>query len=148
EAKIPGNLLDGANAVKLRGKLRFRRIKLQLLHTLETIASVRWNRSRIIIGAVAELRELDNAQGGQCPSIDVEIAGQRSGEIRDFPLLKQKADARRAPQLSEEFLPVIIRQLDRQLLRNQILLHQGNEDRAARFLLQSACRCDPVRCDV
>src|ERR1700693_3402158 len=94
ETQIFCDLLNGTSAVELRRKLRFGDGQPQILHSLKSIASVSWNRSRIVISAVAELRKLNETQCRQRPLIDIEVAGERSSEVRKGSLFKRKANAR------------------------------------------------------
>src|ERR1700736_535161 len=147
ESQIFCDLLNGTNAVELGRELRLGDGQPQILHSLKSIASVSRNRGRIIISAVADLRELDEAQRRQRPLIDI-VGGERRGEVWERFLLKRKANARRAPKFGEKFLSVMLRQLHRRLVQNQILLRERDEEWAPGLLLLGARSCDPVRIDI
>src|SRR5438445_5527321 len=131
ESKIFCDLLDRANSVELRRELCLGDCEPQVLYSFKSIAGVGRNGSRIVISAVAELRELDKAQRRQRPLIDIELARKRGREVGKRSLLKGKADTRCTPKLREKFLPVILRKLHCRFLRNQIFLRQSDEHRAS-----------------
>src|SRR5438128_11434714 len=108
ESQIFCDLLDRANSVELRRELCFGDCEPQVLHSLKSITGVGRNGSRIVISAVAELRELDKAQRRQGAVINIELARKHSGEVRKRFLLKRKPNARSAPKVREKFLSVML----------------------------------------
>src|SRR5205807_5016957 len=131
-----------------RRELRLGDGQPQILDSLESIAGISRNGSRIVISAVAQLRKLDEAQSRQRPLVDIEVARDRVREVWKRFLLKRKPDARRAPKFGEKFLSVVLDQLHRRLVQNQILLRERNEERTTGLLLLGARSRDSVRIDI
>src|SRR5205807_263443 len=82
------DLLDRTHAVELGCELRLGDGQPQVLHSLKSVAGVSRNGGGIIRSAVPKFRKLNEAQGRQCPLIDIELARERSGEVRKRSLMK------------------------------------------------------------
>src|SRR6266568_7483019 len=140
QPKVARDLGDGTGAVELRGKLRFGHSKPQLLDTLKTIARISRNPGWVIIALVGKVLHLDEAQRGQHPVLDVFVRRHIAGEIGQLVrLLKREPDARRAPELREKFLPIMLDQLQGRIARDQVLGHEGDEQWATGVRLCGSC---------
>src|SRR5204862_410744 len=74
EPEIFGDLRDGADAVELRSKLRFRHGEAKVLDALVTVARVSRDGARFDVRRLAQFLELNAAQGGARPMVDIFFA--------------------------------------------------------------------------
>src|SRR5581483_2726382 len=135
QAQVFGDLLNGAHAVELGSELRFGNGQSQLLDTLEPVTRVSRHRCRIVVSALAELRELHHAKGRKGELIHIRLFGNGAREICQGVIVKGKTNTLGRPKLGEDFLSMLLCELECRVVGDQIVLRKYEKKRATGFLL-------------